>query len=1093
MPTAVETARQCLTEEAARALDDAVSVAKRRNHAQTTSLHAVSALLSPSFSLLRESLGRARSVAYSQRLQFRALELCVGVSLDRLPSASSRNANDDFAPPIANSFMAAIKRSQANQRRQPDMYHLHQLNNGSNNNNNNNPISISSIKVELKHFVLAILDDPTVSRVFGEAGFRSSDIKLAIIHPPLPPTRWATPRCPPIFLCNLMDFQGLRGGSDENCRRIGEIMVKNKERNPLLVGACANDALASFKDCLDKEKFGGLPSEIHGIKLVCLEKEIQGFVGRREKKVLELKFKQIGLMVETSGSAGVVVNLGDLKVLVKDKSSPSPSPSPSSSSSSTSSSDGEEVDQLVLKLNGLVLVYGKKLWLIGAATDYETYSKFVGSFPSIEDDWDLHPLPITSSRSSFGALSSKSSLMGSFVPFGGFFPMQSDFTAPFSGTNPPFARCGACNEKFERELCAVLREGSRVSVADRYSATLPSWLQRAESDKSRGGAMVSQVKDVTTASNGQISRLQKKWDDHCRLLHRSLLVSAPGVPLTLAPVPHSLGLPFVLDKQGGSSCSSGDSSMNGGVCSNSSSGVQILAQNISPPRKLAMADCSNRPSEISGCHPSLRGSPTSPPYSVRNLSLPFDQKLPSTAVTTDLGLGTVYASKYGGPKHPFLQGDQDHLQHFAGSISPDQGIINKKDASNYKTLFRKLSEVVTWQGEAISRTSEIVSCYRSRNGCQRSAHSRRNIWLSFMGPDKIGKKKVVEALADAMFASRECLIAVDLGSQDKGVKTNSLFLCQESHHFDINMSRITVVDHIAQELCKKPHSVVFLENIDEADPLVQQSLSRAIQTGKFQDSRGREISINNVIFVATSSITKDNKNLSPRKEFIKFAEEKILEANNWQVQIAIRTISEDANRDGGTRVSLLSPKCTSKPGTSTKRKAPNIAETSESIEVAQQAKKPKNSLDLNFPLEEAVEMDSREGDLLCDDSRAWLEEFLGQVDGNVEFKPFDFDALADKLLRKIRLTFEEMLKGESMSLEIDYEVMVQILAAAWCSDKKEAIENWIEHVLGSSFVGARERYRLSAQSVVRLGSHEGVPVKEWASGICLPARIDLSI
>lgn len=1088
MPTAVATARQCLTEEAARALDDAVSVAKRRNHAQTTSLHAVSALLSPSFSLLRESLSRARSVAYSPRLQFRALELCVGVSLDRLPSSSSRNANDDFAPPIANSFMAAIKRSQANQRRQPDMYHLYQLNNGSN--NNNNPISISSIKVELKHFVLAILDDPMVSRVFGEAGFRSSDIKLAIIHPPLPLTRWATPRCPPMFLCNLMDFQGLRGGSDENCRRIGEIMVKNKERNPLLVGACAKDALASFKDCLEKEKFGGLPSEIHGIKLVCLEKEIQGFVGRREKQGLELKLKQVGIMMETSGSAGVVVNLGDLKVLVKDKSSPSPSSSPSS----TSSSDGEEVDQLVLKLNGLVEVYGKKPWLIGAATDYETYSKFVGTFPSIENDWDLHPLPITSSRSSFGALSSKSSLMGSFVPFGGFFPMQSDFRAPFSGTNPSFARCGACNEKFERELCAVLREGSHVSVADRYSATLPSWLQRAESDTNRGGAVVSQVKDVTTASNGQISRLQKKWDEHCRLLHQNLLVSAPGVPLTLAPVPYNLGLPFVLDKQGSSSCSSGDSSMNGGVCSNSSSGVQILAQNISPPQKLTMADCPNRPSEISGCHPSLRESPTSPPYPVRNLSLPFDHKLPSTtSVTTDLALGMVYASKYGGPKHPFLQGDQDHLQHFAGSISPNQGIINEKDASDYKTLFRKLSEVVTWQGEAISRISEIVSCYGSRNGCERSAHSRRNIWLSFMGPDKIGKKKAVEALADAMFASRECLIVVDLGSQDKGIKTNFPFLCQESHDFDINLSRITVVDHIAQELCKKPHSVVFLENIDEADPLVQQSLSRAVQTGKFQDSRGREISINNVIFVATSSITKDNKNLSPRKEFIKFAEEKILEANNWQMQIAISTISENTSRDGGTRVSLLSPKCTSKPGTSAKRKAPNIADASENIEVAQQAKKPKNSLDLNLSLEEAVEMDSHEADLLCDDSRAWLEEFLGQVDGNVEFKPFDFDALADKLLRKIRLSFEETLKGESMSLEIDYGVMVQILAAAWCSDKKEAIENWIEHVLGSSFVGARQRYRLSAQSVVRLGSHEGVPVMEWASGICLPARIDLSI
>lgn len=79
MPTPVSTARQYLTDEAARVLDEAVNVARRRTHAQTTSLHAVSALLAPPSSLLREACARARSCAYSQRLQFRALELTVGV------------------------------------------------------------------------------------------------------------------------------------------------------------------------------------------------------------------------------------------------------------------------------------------------------------------------------------------------------------------------------------------------------------------------------------------------------------------------------------------------------------------------------------------------------------------------------------------------------------------------------------------------------------------------------------------------------------------------------------------------------------------------------------------------------------------------------------------------------------------------------------------------------------------------------------------------------------------------------------------------------------------------------------------------------
>ena len=112
MPTPVSTARQCLTEEVARALDDAVAFARRRNHGQTTSLHAISALLALPSSTLRDACSHARSCSYSSRLQFRALELSVGVSLDR--SSTSRALEEE--PPVSNSLMNAIKRSQAIQK-----------------------------------------------------------------------------------------------------------------------------------------------------------------------------------------------------------------------------------------------------------------------------------------------------------------------------------------------------------------------------------------------------------------------------------------------------------------------------------------------------------------------------------------------------------------------------------------------------------------------------------------------------------------------------------------------------------------------------------------------------------------------------------------------------------------------------------------------------------------------------------------------------------------------------------------------------------------------------------------------------------------
>ncbi|KAK9168126.1 hypothetical protein Syun_000266 [Stephania yunnanensis] len=59
MPTAVSTARECLTAEAARALDEAAAIASRRGHPQTTSLHLVSALLPPPSSAPTTALRRS--------------------------------------------------------------------------------------------------------------------------------------------------------------------------------------------------------------------------------------------------------------------------------------------------------------------------------------------------------------------------------------------------------------------------------------------------------------------------------------------------------------------------------------------------------------------------------------------------------------------------------------------------------------------------------------------------------------------------------------------------------------------------------------------------------------------------------------------------------------------------------------------------------------------------------------------------------------------------------------------------------------------------------------------------------------------------
>ncbi|KAB2616544.1 hypothetical protein D8674_023132 [Pyrus ussuriensis x Pyrus communis] len=1103
MPTPVSAARQCLTDEAARALDDAVVVARRRSHAQTTSLHAVSALLSLPSSALRDACARARSSAYSPRLQFRALELSVGVSLDRLPSSKAQDE-----PPVSNSLMAAIKRSQANQRRHPESFHLHQI--------HSQQQAASLLKVELKHFVLSILDDPIVSRVFGEAGFRSCDIKFAIIHPPVTQsTRFPRTRCPPIFLCNLTDSDPARPGfsfpfsgfedRDENSRRIADVLVRKSGKNPLLIGVCAGDALKSFTEALHKGKAGIFPAEIDNFSVVSIEKEVSEFVvnGGSEEE-MGCKFEEVGRMAARCSGAGsgVIVNIGDLKGLVGE-----------------GMVAEEALCFVVLQLKSLLEIHGGKLRLIGAAASHEVFTKLSLWFSTIEKDWDLHLLPITSSKASMEGVYSKSSLMGSFVPFGGFFSAPSNFKNPLSSTYQSFRRCNGCTEKYEQEVASVLKVGSTVSVTDPRSDSLPSWLQIRKLGTGKGDDL-AKTKDDKTTMNVTVSALQKKWDDFCRQnLHAQPF---PKVDIYQAgrQVASAEGSLAVWDRKENSG---EDSSPNESGCaiqfhcqpmdmqtnylSKQNLPVQVVsdAENTSFQSELLVKDSKGQRVEL--------GSPCRTTYPIHNLPTNCTSSALVTSVATDLGLGTLYAATSQGPISPQLQDIKGSSRHLSGSISAEFDALSENsshqiaqssscsasdlggqiDPSDIKSLTRVLTEKVGWQNEAICSISQAVAHCKSGGGRNQGSKVRGDIWLTLIGPDKVGKKKLALALAEILFGSRERLISVDLNSQDRGYQSNSVFQSECADDYNVKFRGKTVVDYVAGELNRRPHSVVFLENVEKADFIAQRSLSQAIRTGKFPDSHGREISINDIIFVTTSTIKKSSKSHSVEIEPHKFSEEIILAAKKCQMQIRNHG---DANQSKGMTVTVAPREGTSNPYSSVNKR--KLIDTNASIEQSSELQKRSNKqlrslLDLNLPVaetDENIDSEDCDSDSISENSEAWLEGFLNQVDGEVVLKPFDFDALAEKIVKEINHEFKKIF-GYEVQLEIDFGVMVQMLAAGWLSDKKKAVEEWVGQVLSRTFVEARQKFRLNDHPLMKLAAAGTLSVYEQAPGVCLPARISL--
>ncbi|KAH1095314.1 hypothetical protein GLYMA_14G193900v4 [Glycine max] len=1092
MPTPVSVVRQCLTDEAARALDDAVAVARRRSHAQTTSLHAISALLALPSSALRDACGRARSgagagtsaarfsAAYSPRLQFRALELSVGVSLDRLPSSKSTSAGEE-EPPVSNSLMAAIKRSQANQRRHPESFHMFQQ-------SQQGTASTSFLKVELKHFVLSILDDPIVSRVFAEAGFRSCDIKLALLQPPLPPVQHRFNWSPPVFLCNLDPAQ-----PDENIRRIMEVLARKNKRNPLLMGVYAKSALKGFVEMVRNGRGGSaLGSEL---RVVRLEREIGEFVkkgGSGEEK-FGVRLKELEQQCEGSGS-GVVVSFGEIEVFV-----------------------GEDVDVDVVRfvvsgLTRLLEIRGEKVSLLGVAETSHAYSKFLGLFPNVENDWDLHLLTVTSATPSMEGLYSKSSLMGSFVPFGGFFSTP-EIRSPVSCANGSFTRCDTCNKKCEQEVADLLK----VDPSSSYS-TSSHWLQKVVNMDAHRGSDVAKTNEENTSLNDKILGFQKKWSDICQRLHHTSSLPQFDISQTRSQAPTVEVLRFGLAFK---ESSNKDPSHSEFQYSSQISCMPKELHSIFPSKQLSVplpsdTVCINtgtdhvpKVSETLQIH---MNTPWVAPSLMANKSA-LDHRSSSfrTPVTTDLGLGTLYTSTAQDPDTPKLQDQRKHLQHLSDSVSTDCDGMNentshriarfscsgsnlegKFDLADFKSLDRLLTEKVGWQDQAICAISQTLSLCKSGAGKRRGSNGRADIWLAFLGPDRLGKRKIASVLAETIFGNPESLISVDLGFQDSFYPLNSVFEYQKSRCYDV-LRRKTILDYIAGELSKKPHSVVFLENVDKADVLVQNSLLQAVRTGKFSYSHGRVISINNTIFLVTSTVCKGNGSFV-LEESKMFSEERILEAKRCQMQLLLGHASEDAGRIGSTNVKVVPGKGFSKSSSLNKRKQADISDSKEgatSKMQKQDSEASRSYLDLNMPVEDGEEgvNDDHESESITENTDAWLSDFFDQIDEKVVFKSFNFDELAEEVLKRIGMLFQRTF-GSELQLEIDYEVITHILAAAWLSDKKNAVEDWVEHVLGKGFVEAQQKYLPAAQYVVKLVNCESIFVEEQAPDVCLPARIN---
>ncbi|KAA8534584.1 hypothetical protein F0562_032157 [Nyssa sinensis] len=501
MRTGGYTVHQTLTTEAASIVKQAISLARRRGHAQVTPLHVASAMLASTAGLFR----KACLQAHSHPLQCKALELCFNVALNRLPTSASSPilGPHSHLPSLSNALVAVFKRAQAHQRR------------GS---VENQQQPILALKVEIEQLIISILDDPSVSRVMREAAFSSTQVKTNVEQaisleicshsPPVsslskestktPVFSTSVSQFPPVSQFRLTLSKPTDQVRDDDVMSVLETLMNNKRKNTVIVGERLAGAEGVVRGVMDKIERGDVPGDLRYVQFISLP---LFSLKNLSKEVVEQKLGELWALVKSYLGRGVVLYLGDLKWVCEFR-----------------SGYGEQrrsyycpVEHMIMELRRLCAIgESGRLWLMGIAT-FQTYMRCKTGQPSLQTLWELHPLRIP--VGSLGlSLNLESDLQDQFKS--GASRDGSSWSLLTTGLEKHLTCCVDCSANFNREAHSIasgtLKYESSITST---SSSLPSWLQQYKEENRKQTTYDQQESD-------KIRDLCKKWNSICSSVHK---------------------------------------------------------------------------------------------------------------------------------------------------------------------------------------------------------------------------------------------------------------------------------------------------------------------------------------------------------------------------------------------------------------------------------------------------------------------------------------------------------------------------------------------------------------------------------------------
>ncbi|CAL5363316.1 unnamed protein product [Camellia sinensis] len=809
MRTGGYSVNQTLTTESFTIVKQALNLARRRGHAQVTPLHVATAMLASSTGLLRTACLQF----HSHPLQFKALELCFNVALNRLPTSASspilgpQPHSHHHHPSLSNALVAALKRAQAHQRR------------GSIENQQQQ--HILALKVELEQLVLSILDDPSVSRVMREAGFSSTQVKTNVEQavpvsleicsktqsPPVSCLSKETTTKPLFLTSNMSQFPSMNQfrvtlntpnhqARSEDVTSVLDSLMNNKRKNTIVVGECLDTAEGVIKGVIDKFDRGDVPMEMRYVQFISLPLFSLNNIPMEEA---DKKLGELRCIVKSYVGRGVVLYLGDLKWLSEFW----------SGYGGHSKNYYCPVELMIMELSRLLFGVGEsggKLWVLGIAS-FQTYMRCKTGQPSLETLWQLHPL--TTPVGCLGlSLNLESDLKGQFQ--GKESGDESIWSQIKMGVEKNLTCCTDCLANFNREAQNIASNNCyNESTTTSTCSSLPSWLQQYKDE--------NRIKTINDQEFNKLGELCKKWNSICSSVHKQ---------------------PHFLEK----------------------------ALNISSSSPSSSTSISSYDQSSHNLHQTLSNWPMifEPKRSPKE-----HQFLISENGDKKSNLGS-YIPERKNPK-PDLLSNPNSSPNSASSSEANEDLeclnmFKELNSENLKSLCNALEKKVPWQKDIISDIAKTVLECRSgmvERKCtlKHKEDKKEETWFFFLGIDFEGKDKISKELARLLFGSHDNFVTIGL-SKFSSTRADSSEECSNKRARD--ESGCTYLGRFAEAIQDNPSRVFLMEDIEQVDYFSQKGIKRAIESGRIEVAGGDLVPLKDAIVIFSGeSLSSMSRACSP--------------------------------------------------------------------------------------------------------------------------------------------------------------------------------------------------------------------------------------